>query len=108
MGVCVSVCLQEITPRIRILLSGVTFFRHANKDADGVSLFRRDGWLSFVIARTLSGCNDPSLGNCIRCETEFTVRAEQNDGVVKIDYDIIICARTREGLNRADICVTME
>lgn len=106
MRVYVYVCLQEIILRIRILLSDVAFLRRANKNE--VSLFRRDGWLSVVIARIPSGRNDSSLGNCIRRETEFTTRVEQNGGVVKIDYDIIICARTCERLNCADRCVTTE
>lgn len=68
-------------------------------------MFRRETDGYRPRSRAPSGRNDPSLGIRIGREREigFTVHVERDGGVVKIDYDIIICARARR-LKRTDRC----
>lgn len=100
---------REIIPRIRILSSASYFFfflpRRLRRSERSQSLFRRETNGYRPRSRAPSERNDPSLGIRIRREREieFTVHVERDGGVVKIDYDIIICARARR-LKRTDRC----
>lgn len=83
----------------------IAFFAWADEKARGASNSCFDGGGYRSRSSAPSGRSDPSLRIRIRREREigFTVCVERDGGVVKIDYDIIICARARR-LKRTNRC----
>ena len=100
----VGISPQEIIPGNTNFIEHVAFFA-ARLRGKRQSLFRHKTNGYRLRSRVLSECNDPSLEIRIRREREigFTVHVEQDNEVVKIDYDIIICTRARR-LKRTDKC----